>query len=113
MFKIVGNDITLTRGDSFYTDVEIKNEDKSTYTPQAGDSVKFFMKKRYKDQDTLIEKTVPTDSLILHLEPEDTEELDFGRYVYNVKLFKENGDVITFVPDDPEVEASFVLGKEA
>ena len=107
MYKIDGTTITLTRGDSFYAQVTMKNEDKTDYTPQQGDSVRFALKKRYQDAEPLILKQIPTDTLILHLIPEDTKELPFGKYVYDIELTKANGDVDTFI-----YESIFEIAKE-
>jgi len=107
MYKIEGSAITLTRGDSFYATVTMKNPDKTDYTPQQGDVVRFALKKRYTDAEPLILKNVPTDTLVLHLEPEDTKDLAFGKYVYDIELTKANGDVDTFI-----YEADFELAKE-
>ena len=107
MYKIDGTTITLTRGDSFYVQVVMKNEDKTDYTPQPGDSVRFALKKRYQDAEPLILKQIPTDTLILHLIPEDTKELPFGKYVYDIELTKANGDVDTFI-----YESIFEIAKE-
>ena len=107
MYKVENNTITLTRGDSFYSEIEIKNPDKSDYTPQEGDSIRFALKKHYTDPEPLIVKNIPTDSLLLALEPDDTKELPFGRYVYDIELTKANGDVDTFI-----YEEVFELAKE-
>lgn len=107
MVKIEGTSITLTRGDSFYSDINIKNPDGTDYTPQEGDAVRFALKKKYTDAEPLILKSIPTDTLLLHLEPEDTKTLAFGKYVYDIELTKANGDVDTFI-----YEAEFELAKE-
>ena len=107
MYKVEDNKITLTRGDSFYANVSIKNPDKSTYIPQEGDSVRFALKKRYTDPEPLIVKNIPTDSLLLVLVPDDTKELPFGKYVYDIELTKANGDVDTFI-----YEETFEIAKE-
>lgn len=107
MIKIEGTTIFLTRGDSLYTDITIKNPDGTDYIPQAGDSVRFAMKKKYQDEEPLILKDIPTESMLLYLEPADTKELAFGKYVYDIELTKENGDVLTFI-----CEAEFNIAKE-
>lgn len=108
MYEINGTSIKLTRGDSFYCTVGMKNKDDGTdYEPQEGDVVRFALKKKYQDVDPLILKNIPTDTLTLHLEPEDTKDLAFGSYVYDIELTKANGDVDTFI-----YEAEFELTKE-
>lgn len=107
MYKIDGSTITLTRGDSFYATVEIKNANGTAYTPQEGDTVRFALKEYYNDSEPTILKNIPTDSLVLYLAPEDTKDLEFGSYVYDIELTKANGDVDTFI-----YEAIFELSKE-
>lgn len=108
MYEIIGTKIKLTRGDSFYCEVEMKNKDDGTdYEPQPGDTVRFALKKRYNDPEPLIIKSIPTDTRILHLEPQDTKNLSFGKYVYDIELTTANGDVDTFI-----WESEFELTKE-
>lgn len=90
MYVIDGTNIKLTRGDSFYCEISMKNSSGEPYEPQAGDVVRFYLKRdllnppksEYIDRNPLISKAVPTDTMILHLEPDDTKELGFGEYVY-------------------------------
>ena len=107
MYKIEGTTITLTRGDSFYCEIKIKTAAGTDYTPQQGDSVRFALKRFYTDAEPLILKTIPTDTLLLYLTPEETKALAVGEYVYDVELTKANGDVDTFIH-----EAKFVVAYE-
>lgn len=106
MYSIEGTKITLTRGDTFRAQVNIM-EGEAAYTPEAGDSIRFALKKSYSDAEPLILKSIPTDSLVLLIEPEDTKTLPFGNYVYDIELTKANGDVITFI-----CKAKFKLTEE-
>lgn len=36
--------------------------------------------------------------MMLTLEPQDTADLNFGKYVYDIQLTKANGKVDTFIP---------------
>lgn len=90
------NNITLTRGDSLYLTIEII-EDGSTYTPESGDTIRFAMKKSYFDDDVVLEKTIDNNTLVLYIAPEDTSDLDFGVYVYDIQITKSDGDVGTFL----------------
>lgn len=114
MYTIDKTTISLTRGDSFFCEVGIyKNGE--VYTPQSGDSIRFALKPDvlnssktdYKAKTPLILKTIPTDTLILHLNPEDTKYLDFGDYVYDIQITFANGDVDTFIP-----ESKFIITPE-
>ena len=108
MYKIEGTTIYLTRGDSFYAEVEMI--DKVTgeeYVPEEGDRVRFALKRRCEDKTALLIKEIPIETQMLHLEPQDTKSLSFGEYVYDIELTTASGDVDTFI-----WEAKFVLGKE-
>ena len=84
--------------------VAIEREEEP-YVPVTGDSIAFFLKhdamnsKRteYKDPEPLITKTVPIDTMILELDPEDTKQLEFGKYVYDLQLTFASGVVDTFI----------------
>lgn len=85
-YSISGNAITLTRGDTFRTRVEICDCDGRPYIPVEGDYLRFAMKERYEDETPLLVKEIPTDSMELVLLPYDTKALPFGTYVYDIQL---------------------------
>lgn len=106
--------ISMVRGDSELYDVEIViNGDK--YTPTDGDLVRFAVKRpamthdksRYLDDKPLLVKEIPISTMQLTLEPEDTKNLPFGAYEYDMEIKFEDGRVKTFVEASP-----FVLRKE-
>lgn len=97
-YSIYGNEIRLTRGDTFDAKIRIKmHNTKDLYIPRDGDKIFFGLKKRIEDTACLIYKEIPTDTLILHLDPEDTRYLDFGNYWYDVQLNRPDGFVSTFI----------------
>lgn len=118
MYKIDGTTISLVRGDSLATELTLKRKTTGeTYTPVQGDVIRFAMKRNvlnvdmtaYVDKDPLIAKTIPIATMLLEIEPEDTKELPFGEYVYDIEITFANGDVDTFIHDArfkilPEVE---------
>ena len=97
MVKIVGTAIQMTRGDTLKALVGMKIQGGEEYRPVEGDVVRFAMKKKYSDEEELISKVIPNDTLMLHLEPQDTKELEFGKYVYDIQITYANGDVDTFI----------------
>lgn len=103
-----GYDITLTRGDSFYAEVGIEKNGEP-YAPAEGDSVRFAMKKNYSDPDSeaVLVVNIPTNTLVLHIEPEDTKTLPMkSKYVYDIQLTTAEGDVDTFI------EGRFMIDNE-
>lgn len=103
-YSIKGNTITLTRGDTFMAKVILVVEGEE-YTPNDEDVIRFAVKnkemtpgrKEYVDEEPLLEKVIPNNSLILRLESSDTKELDFGDYVYDVQITFADGSVDTFI----------------
>ena len=110
MFTINGNKITLTRNDSFYAVVTLKNKATGeTYTPQEGDVIKFGVKKNVFDAECLITKTIPNDTLLLYLDPDDTKTMQFGAYVYDIEITYANGDKDTFINNEPFILVAEVV----
>ena len=96
-YSVQGTTITLTRGDTFMALVSITQSDGSQYLPVEGDFIRFAMKKSYEDNEPLLVKDIPINTMKLILEPGDTKALDFGKYVYDIQLTKVTGEVDTFI----------------
>ena len=109
MYVVKKTSITLTRGDTFKALISITDKDGRPYELQEGDVVRFAMKKNYSDPDdqVLINKVIPNETLILTLVPEDTKHLPFGTYVYDIQLTTVGGEVDTFI-----TKASLTLTEE-
>ena len=97
MYTINGKTITLTRGDTLQAAVSIKTAAGQTYTPQEGDVIRFAMAQNYYASRPILTKTVPNDTLMLTLEPNDTKTLPFGNYVWDMQITYANGAVDTFI----------------
>ena len=86
MININGTTIEMTRGDSLIVTVEILDDQGQTYQPVNGDKVRFAMKhnrlaagqRGFIDNRPLVKKSIPTDTLVLQLDPADTAGLAFG-----------------------------------
>ena len=113
--QICGTTIMLTRGDTLDAQVEIKTAEGEPYVPEAGDKIRFALKRNkiksnkmgFVDNEPLILKDIPTDTLMLVIRPEDTKDLAFGEYAYDIELTHADGDVDTFISD-----ASFQVMRE-
>ena len=111
MYKFDKNTIYLTRGDTLRASLGIKQNGED-YTPQPGDSIRFALKRsdmkhdksEFLDAKPLILKEIPTDTMVLQLEPKDTKSLKFGTYVYDIQITMENGLVDTFIFDKMHIE---------
>lgn len=105
MLTIDNHRITLTRGDDTYFDVNITTEDGTEYELAEGDKVVFTVKKRAVDTTELIKIQSQTGKI--RLSSDDTENLDFGVYEYDIQLITADENVYTVVPCN-----KFVVGKE-
>lgn len=90
--------ITMTRGDTFQrTLVLTKNGE--TYTPQEGDVIRFAMSKKFESQngyELILEKEIPTDTLLWTITASETKSLDYGTYNYDLQITYADGTVETF-----------------
>ena len=120
MFKISGNNIYLTRGDSAAIELQVVNGENPYDFSE--DEVKFSLKKRLSDKQPLIQKTFgnydsETDKASITIEPEDTAGLDFGDYLYDIQLKhteepEQEGDDPVVTVDTIIVPSTFTIGAE-
>ena len=111
MVDIKGTTITITKGDSARIAIKICNMDGTKYTPSSEDTIRFAMKKDYNDAEPILVKTIPVDTMMLSIDPEDTKNLKAGqkdgRYKYGIELRKPGNIVDTFIP-----RADFIILEE-
>lgn len=101
--RVYGTDLFMTRGDSESIGVKLNG-----YTLQDGDKVEFTVR-RSVGSGAVIHKTVTEfseNAAIIPILPEDTERLQFGKYVYDIQLTY-GGSVKTIV-----TPSSFEIGEE-
>lgn len=102
MYTVEDTKITMTRGDTVVIDLALNFEDGTPYVPSEGDSIRFAVKKTYDDEEVLIMKDIPIESLQLRIDPEDTKPLSMGTrrgiYKYDIQLTKADGTVETVIP---------------
>ena len=93
------NTIHLTRGDTarFSLGRIVNTVTKTNYTPTAEDTVTMTIKKTALDAAPCVQIIVPGGE-VLHIKPEDTKAMAFGKYVYDVQLKTADGDVYTIIP---------------
>ena len=113
MISIDNNTITMTRGSSLSLTVTAFNADGSNYEPQEGDVFSFALKHskivdgNFVDEDPLIYKEIPTESMLLELNPADTKPLPFGVYFYDIRVVMADGYT------DPFITGTLILTPEA
>ena len=91
------NSIHLTRGDTARISVSITNDvTGNEYEMNESTTLTLTIKKREIDPQPLVKKVL-TGSTSFHLLPSDTKNLSFGKYIYDVELVTESGDVYTII----------------
>lgn len=99
-YKIDGTNITLTRGDTLRVKMIplVYGTTDVAYVPEDGDEIRFACKKTFSDDEpVLIMNNIPNDTCMLHLRPEQTKTLSYGKYVYDVQLTYADGEVDTYI----------------
>ena len=89
----------MTRGDTFVKQIVLK-KDGELYTPDPDDYIRFAMSKAFKGDakyQLLLEKRIPNDSLLWVIDHEDTADLDYGSYNYDLEITYASGKVETFL----------------
>lgn len=105
-YSINGTDISMTRGDTLKVTIAL-TKDGEEYTPIEGDVIRFAVKSpkmfcdkgEYVDAEPRILKEVPIDTMTLVLDPEDTKNMEFGTYVYDMEITFTDGTVDTFITE--------------
>ena len=103
VFKVdEDNTIHLTRGDTarFSIGRIVNTVTNTNYTPTPEDTVTMTVKKTVLDAAPCVQLIVPGGE-VLHIKPEDTKAMVFGKYVYDVQLTTADGDVYTIIPPTP------------
>lgn len=93
--------ITMTKQDTPDFDIECTISDAEgnveEYVPETGDKIMFAAKKKPKDSGYLFAIEIPTDTMKLQFKSSDTEDLDYGSYIFDISLNKTNGYKNTFI----------------
>ena len=95
MFKIQGNVISITRGDTASFTLTIKQEDGTAYD-YSNDQVLFTVKANVYTKDKIMQKNVVYGEDVV-INPSDTANLPYGEYWYDVQLTGGAGTVQTVI----------------
>ena len=99
--KIQGSSISMTRGDSEAIKVTVKDTLGNVIPLVTGDTIYFTVRKNILDPTKVIEKIITEfddGQALITIRPQDTNNLRFTAYVYDIQLTKENGTVKTIIP---------------
>lgn len=109
MLQVEGSRIFLTRGDTAFLVLHILDSAGNPYNVQEGDKIYFRLKSDVFSRQLIIEKEIDINSLRLQLDPEDTEDLSFTTYKYEIELVTSTGYHFTIIENSefvirPELE---------
>ena len=100
MFRKPGRKIVITKGDTAKFDISmVYGSDHIPYDIEEGDLFRFTVKKYIYDKESVLQKLIPAVEPILEIYPEDTNNLMFGEYHYNLEFLPSNEEVYTIIPD--------------
>ena len=109
MIRIKGTKITITRGDCQPFTITLAGED----VPPDGTEVLFTVKKTAGYQEPVIEKRLPLSggAIEIQLMNEDTKNLPFGTYEWDIRLPDLYGEGEPYTPMEPAMfEIAKVIG---
>lgn len=99
--KIQGTNISMTRGDSEAIKVTVNDALGNNIPLVAGDTIYFTVREHTLNPTKIIEKIITEfddGEALITINPQDTNDLRFISYVYDIQLTKENGTVKTIIP---------------
>ncbi len=103
-YYVVGNNISITRGDSAVIALEITDTSGAPYIIADGDQLTMTVKASIDDVVPVIVKTLDygivrgDDAVEIHIDPRDTARLRYGDYIYDVELVMADGYTDTVIP---------------
>ena len=102
MVSIIDNVITVTQGDTIDVPISIYLDEDHTepYVPSSLDRIFFAVKSEDKpDTEPIFSVEIPTNTLQLRVEHEDTDKLKYKKrpYYYDVELIRPDNTHKTFI----------------
>ena len=88
------NNIFLTRGDTCVLKLAVTDSDDQPYD-YSNDTVQLTVKSSTYTNVVLIQKNISGDSFVI--EPSDTSNLAYGKYVYDVQIITPSNQVYTVI----------------
>lgn len=90
--------IHLTRGDTAKFSIFIQNGSSSgEYMIKETDTITFTVKRAITNSDFFVQKIIHGSNM-LTLNPEDTKNMQYGKYLYDVQLENEEHEIYTVIP---------------
>lgn len=109
--------LEIVRGTTIEFLLIIKDQDESIYTLKANEKLIFGVKLEPEKGDYILKKVITSknkhgDGYLVSLKPEDTQDLEFKDYRYDVGLQTADGDYYMVIPFSPFIVEKSVTKKE-
>ena len=109
--KVDGNNLSMIRGDSESITITFTNENDEQIPLVSGDKIYFTVKTSTTVKEKLIQKLITAfqdGDAIIEIDPDDTKDLAYRAYVYDVQWVDRNDKKTTVIEPavfkiDPEV----------
>ena len=93
-------DVRLTKGDSAYITVHLKDLQDQEISPREGDVIRCQIRTTQGQLVYSGTATVVNNQILWHLVPNDTKNLIVSEYIWDMQLeLYDSGDVFTFIPE--------------
>lgn len=96
-----GTDLSMIRGDSESITVSCRDS-QGAVSFNTGDKLYFTIKKNINTKETLMQKIITEftedGNAVVEIEHEDTKDMAYGGYMYDMQLTRLNGKVTTIIP---------------
>ncbi len=97
---VEGTNISMIRGDTEHITVKLA-EDGESVPFEEGDILYFTVKYNTSQEEKLLQKVITEfedGEAIIEIAPDDTKELPFRTYIYDMQLTRKDGTVTTIIP---------------
>ena len=91
---------SMVRGDSKILQINFKNKDGEPYPLTAGHTIYFTIKEQSDFENALVEKVItnfPDGVALINILPEDTKNLGWKTYVYDIRWKRPDNSVKTLI----------------
>lgn len=108
--EIQGTNISMTRGDSQSIIISVKDKDGNKVPLITGDMIYLTVKQSINTEKKVLQKVVTQfedGNAIIEITPDDTKDIPFRTYVYDIQLNRVDGTVSTIIPP-----SNFIIGGE-
>lgn len=98
--NVDGTNISMTRGDSEFIEVSCSDEYGNKVDFEDGDVIYFTVKHTINNTDKIIQKVVTSftnGNAIIEILPDDTKNIAYQVYIYDIQLNKKDGTVKTII----------------